>query len=175
MAYEHKGKIVEVSDIEDCKGKFSRKVTMVVEDSKGVKIAFLLFDGQIETLLKPVEIGDDVTVTFSVKSHEYKGSYITNCFCINLEKIVKKQQQHYQTKGNRQSTERDDWKTMENEQEEMLNWARRHQNKNGYFSSCKTKEEAKKLYRQLSLKHHPDKGGDSATMSAINIAYDKWK
>lgn len=178
MAHEWKGKIVEVSDIEGCKGKFSRKVTMIIEDSKGVKIAFLLFDGQIEALLKPVEIGDDVTVTFSVKSHEYKGSYITSCFCINLEKIVKKQQHsYYQTTGSWQSTERDDWKTMEDEKEQFWENIKRRaqQQSTDYFAGCNTKEEAKKRYRELSKVHHPDRGGLSSTMSAINNEYDKWK
>lgn len=32
-------------------------------------------------------------------------------------------------------------------------------------------EEVKKLYRNLALKFHPDRGGDTATMQAINAQY----
>lgn len=40
-----------------------------------------------------------------------------------------------------------------------------------YFTNCTTLEEAKTLYRQLALQHHPDRGGDLATMQAINSEY----
>ena len=40
-----------------------------------------------------------------------------------------------------------------------------------FFKDCKTKEEVKKFYRELSKTHHPDKGGDLATMQAINSEY----
>lgn len=33
-------------------------------------------------------------------------------------------------------------------------------------------EEIKKAYRGLTLKHHPDRGGDVATMQKINSAYE---
>tara|TARA_Y100000592_G_scaffold88133_1_gene143561 strand:- start:25 stop:372 length:348 start_codon:yes stop_codon:yes gene_type:complete len=35
-------------------------------------------------------------------------------------------------------------------------------------NSIKTKMEVKKRYRKLSLKHHPDKGGDANKMKDIN-------
>lgn len=34
-----------------------------------------------------------------------------------------------------------------------------------------TPAEIKSKYRQLALKHHPDKGGDAATFNKINEAY----
>jgi hypothetical protein len=34
-------------------------------------------------------------------------------------------------------------------------------------------DELKKEYRTLAKKHHPDTGGDTATMQAINAEYDK--
>jgi hypothetical protein len=40
-----------------------------------------------------------------------------------------------------------------------------------YFSSCKTVEEVKSLYKRLAMEHHPDRGGDTATMQAINNEY----
>lgn len=40
-----------------------------------------------------------------------------------------------------------------------------------YFSNCKTVGEAKTLYRTLAMQHHPDRGGDTATMQAINAEY----
>jgi len=35
-----------------------------------------------------------------------------------------------------------------------------------------TLEELKGLYRKLAQQHHPDRGGDTATMQAINAEYD---
>ena len=42
----------------------------------------------------------------------------------------------------------------------------------GFFKNIKTLEELKKAYRDLALKHHPDRGGDVETMKAINNEYD---
>jgi hypothetical protein len=41
-----------------------------------------------------------------------------------------------------------------------------------YFNQCTTIEEVKALYKQLAKQHHPDRGGDTATMQAINEEYD---
>jgi hypothetical protein len=40
-----------------------------------------------------------------------------------------------------------------------------------YFSHCKTVEEIKSEYRRLAMLHHPDRGGSTATMQAINAEY----
>ncbi len=40
-----------------------------------------------------------------------------------------------------------------------------------YFNTCKTLDEVKALYKQLAKQYHPDCGGDTATMQAINIEY----
>lgn len=40
-----------------------------------------------------------------------------------------------------------------------------------YFANCKTLDELKKEYRRLAMIHHPDHGGDTATMQAINGEY----
>lgn len=42
-----------------------------------------------------------------------------------------------------------------------------------YFTNCRTLEELKKEYRRLTFLHHPDRGGDTATMAAINSEYDE--
>jgi curved DNA-binding protein CbpA len=42
-----------------------------------------------------------------------------------------------------------------------------------YFSSCTTPEDVKKLYRTLAMQHHPDHGGDTATMQEINAQYKR--
>lgn len=40
-----------------------------------------------------------------------------------------------------------------------------------YFKDCSTLNEVKQAYRNLAKVHHPDKGGDLATMQAINSEY----
>jgi hypothetical protein len=40
-----------------------------------------------------------------------------------------------------------------------------------YFSTCRTVAEIKKEYKRLAMLHHPDRGGDTATMQAINAEY----
>lgn len=40
-----------------------------------------------------------------------------------------------------------------------------------FFTQCSTVEETKKLYRTLAMKHHPDHGGDTATMQEVNSQY----
>ncbi|SHL11216.1 hypothetical protein SAMN05444266_10281 [Chitinophaga jiangningensis] len=40
-----------------------------------------------------------------------------------------------------------------------------------YFNNCKNVEEVKTLYRELAKVHHPDRGGDTATMQEINGEY----
>jgi len=40
-----------------------------------------------------------------------------------------------------------------------------------YFKDCTTIEEVKHLYKQLAKQHHPDFGGDTATMQQINTEY----
>jgi hypothetical protein len=44
--------------------------------------------------------------------------------------------------------------------------------KPNYFSNCKTLEEVKRRYKELALIHHPDRGGDTATMQKINAEYE---
>ena len=41
-----------------------------------------------------------------------------------------------------------------------------------YFINCKTLDELKKSYKAAAMKYHPDMGGDTATMQAINAEYE---
>ena len=43
---------------------------------------------------------------------------------------------------------------------------------NNYFKDCKNLQEVKKLYRDLALKLHPDKGGNTAAMQDLNAQYE---
>lgn len=40
-----------------------------------------------------------------------------------------------------------------------------------FFQNCTTIDEVKSLYKKLAMQHHPDRGGDTATMQVINKEY----
>ena len=40
-----------------------------------------------------------------------------------------------------------------------------------YFTECSTLEDVKATYKKLAMQHHPDKGGSTETMQAINKEY----
>ena len=42
-----------------------------------------------------------------------------------------------------------------------------------YFENVTSIEELKKAYRKLAFKHHPDRGGDTEIMKAINAEYER--
>lgn len=42
-----------------------------------------------------------------------------------------------------------------------------------YFINCHTLDDLKREYRRLTMIHHPDRGGDTATMQAINAEHDE--
>lgn len=42
-----------------------------------------------------------------------------------------------------------------------------------YFTHCKTLDQLRQEYKRLAKIHHPDCGGDDATMAAINAEYDE--
>jgi hypothetical protein len=41
-----------------------------------------------------------------------------------------------------------------------------------YFKNCTSLIEVKKRYKELALMHHPDRGGNTATMQEINAEYE---
>lgn len=41
-----------------------------------------------------------------------------------------------------------------------------------YFKDCRTLQEVKQVYKRLAMIHHPDRGGDTATMQEINLQYE---
>lgn len=42
-----------------------------------------------------------------------------------------------------------------------------------WFKNCNTLDELKKRYRELVMKYHPDRGGDTRTMQEINLEHDE--
>jgi len=40
-----------------------------------------------------------------------------------------------------------------------------------YFKQCRS-QEVRQRYKELALKHHPDRGGDNAVMQEINLQYE---
>jgi hypothetical protein len=44
-----------------------------------------------------------------------------------------------------------------------------------YFQDCLNLDEAKSLYKKLARQHHPDMGGDTATMQEINAEYARFQ
>lgn len=42
-----------------------------------------------------------------------------------------------------------------------------------FFENCRNLSELKAEYRRLAMANHPDRGGDTATMQAINAEYDR--
>jgi hypothetical protein len=42
-----------------------------------------------------------------------------------------------------------------------------------WFTTCQNLEALKKAYKELVMEHHPDRGGDNATMAEINNEYEK--
>lgn len=40
-----------------------------------------------------------------------------------------------------------------------------------HFKDCETLEDVRRLYKELAKQHHPDRGGDTATMQEINTEY----
>lgn len=42
-----------------------------------------------------------------------------------------------------------------------------------FFANVKTLDQLKAEYRRLVMQHHPDRGGDMATMQAINAEYER--
>lgn len=45
--------------------------------------------------------------------------------------------------------------------------------KTNYFKACKNLAEVKRRYKELALLHHPDRGGNTATMQDINNQYEQ--
>ena len=41
-----------------------------------------------------------------------------------------------------------------------------------YFKNIRTLDDLKKEFRRLAMLHHPDRGGDTATMQAINAEFE---
>jgi hypothetical protein len=42
-----------------------------------------------------------------------------------------------------------------------------------YFYNCHSLEEVKRKYKELAMLHHPDRGGNTATMQEINLEYEE--
>jgi DnaJ-class molecular chaperone len=47
--------------------------------------------------------------------------------------------------------------------------------KTKYFEGCTSLDEIKSRYKELALKQHPDRGGDTKIMKVINLEYESIK
>lgn len=197
MTYTFTGKIIKVGSVIPVTGKVKEKCTFIVrdEDDGAREIAFLLFDANIDLFLQPLELGDKVKVTFTIKSREFQGNYTTNCFAINIEKLEgSKQKQQSGRNRYQQQEQRDDYGYGPfggfggNNRKKYEDGGQRKQQNQGpppwesnksstdYFAGCRSSDDAKKRYRQLCKEHHPDKpGGSTEKMQEINKQYDRWK
>lgn len=45
--------------------------------------------------------------------------------------------------------------------------------KTKFFEGCQTLDDVKKRYKEQALLHHPDRGGDTATMQELNNEYER--
>ena len=159
--YKFTGKIVEVSPITKATGKYKEKCIFIIEGEKERKIAFILFDASIELLLGPHNIGSWVEVTFTVKSSKLQGSWVTSCFALKVELV---------------HTESNSKKQYNNSFWEDIKSRANSRKGNTYFPAGTTKEEAKRIYRDLCKKYHPDMpGGSTEKMQEINKLYEKFK
>lgn len=195
MTYQFTGKLLKVGNVVPCTGKIKEKCTFIVRnDDEGREIAFVLFDEKINLYLEPLEKGDKIEVSFTIKSREFihngvnTGDYSTVCYAMSVTKIEEK-------KSGRSG--RDRYKQREEQQQRdnaWDSWGKNQNNRNrshnpndpppwesktsgtDYFVGCKTSEEAKKRYRKLSLEHHPDKpAGSTEKMQEINKQYERWR
>lgn len=227
--YEFTGKILKVSATIPCTGKVKEKCTFVVRDDKdGREIQFLLFDQQIYELLQPLELQDLVKVTFTIKSREFGSKWETNCFAINIVKVVKKQEENkykkpfddffsggndgnygygygsskswggsktYNNEQNREKAQKDKeekaqrekdrkaeefWESMRDRFAGDTNTKQKQQSQNqtytDHFAGCYDNTSAKKRYRELSKKYHPDMPtGDTVKMQEVNKQYQRYK
>lgn len=192
MTYTVQGKITEVGSIIPTTGKTREKLTFMIrdDDDNGREIAFLVFDENIHTLIEPLEIGDKVKVSFTIKTRKYTDknfnvSYITSCFAINIEKIESKQQRTGRDwYRQREEQQQKQWHTYdrppwESSEEDVAGKFKDQYSKTSfinYFMGCRNAQEAKKRYRELSKKHHPDMpGGNTQIFQTISTQYEKWK
>lgn len=176
MQYTVTGKIVKVGSIIPCTGKIREKLTFIIrdEDDDNREIAFILFDANIGLFMEPLELGDKVRVTFSIKSREYQGSYTTNCFALSVEKIEEKKKER-RSRG--KSKEYSEWeRNAYNTFAYSPPWQSQQTVYPDYFKDCKNAQDAKKLYRKLSMECHPDRpGGNKEKFQSLSNQYERWK
>lgn len=187
MTYTFQGKIVKVGNVIPSTGKIKEKCTFIVrdDDDDGREIAFMLFDEKINLFLEPLEIGDKVEVSFTIKSREYihnglaTGDYSTNCYATYVRKLESKRRTGKDRYRQREEQEQRDntWNSWGRNQNKKTSEPHSRQSTGtDWFAGCRTEEEAKKRYRKLSLEHHPDRpGGSNEKMQEINKQYERWK
>jgi hypothetical protein len=197
MKYQFTGKITEVGKVTPCSGKVKEKVTFIVRDDEddGREIAFLLFDDNIDLFLGPIELGDMVKISFTIKTRKYTDqfgnvTYPTSCFATNVEKLEDKKQRsgrdRYRSREEQQQDDgpfgrawREKWGRQQQQQgyKEPPPWeSKQYESRTDWFIGCKNADDAKKRYRELCKLHHPDRpGGSTEKMQTINQQYDRWK
>lgn len=89
---EIKGKIIHVLPLQSGVGKASGKewkkqeYVLETQETYPKKVCFNLFGDRIDQ--NPVQIGDDVTVSFDLESREFNGRWYTDVRAYRIEKVA---------------------------------------------------------------------------------------
>lgn len=93
MAYELTGKIKLIQETQTFNSGFTkREMVVTVEEGKYPQDINLEFVQDRISLLDPLQIGQEVTVTFDIRGREYNGRYFNNLVGWKIEAVSSSQE-----------------------------------------------------------------------------------